>query len=176
MPRSPQLDYYIGRTVTDVAADEQGFTILLDGEVLIVVEDENAPQPAPEMLEGCQLLTLAMSESETRMLFGEQVQNPVTNQLEQTVRVTVAVSPTKYRIADRQYEGGPYYPQRPQEELRVPPEPLPVEDTLTMEEPTPAPPHVPQESTPVPPPDVPEMEARERAVEPSDGSEAPEQG
>lgn len=183
MPAKPQLDHYIGRSVIDLMGltneegDQEGFAIQLDGDIQVVIEDEDAVMPAPEVLKGTQFIAQTLSESETTMLFGDTSVNPVNQNVEQVVRMSVRFSPMKYRIADARYENGPFYPQRgPDASEQLPPEPEPPEAQPAPEEAPPTPPTPQEPSESPPPPELPPQEEQTASSAASPQVETPAEG
>lgn len=115
MPGGPRLDHYYGRGITGIEENEDGWTILLSGDVRIThyTDDPESDyeRPTNEMI-GMQLVGAIFSETETRMLF----------KLGTERQQVISVSPTDYSISDPNVVGGESFPQRPPELTEEAPE------------------------------------------------------
>lgn len=97
----PDITHYYGRKVVDIVEDDPfddaGWTLVLEGGVRIVNEDEDYEAPDAELIKGQALQMAILSSDTTRLYFGTD-DNP---------RSTVMnLNPTKYGIKDDTYEGG----------------------------------------------------------------------
>ena len=101
MPAKASLDHYVGRNVVNVEDYEDGFFIELDGDVKIVNESADVPKP-DSVIVGTTLLIVQLSNDVSELLFGTAQEG--------AMQYSVALEPTKYRIADPQYSEE----QRPQ--------------------------------------------------------------
>lgn len=114
----PRLDYYIGRLVTDVTETEDGYDIVLDGNVRI--SNTDGRRATPSGIIGLSFMRAILSTEETRLQFGRI--RPEREPMDQT---EVVLTPHRYRISDERYEGGPHYPQGNQDsELDTPEMPV----------------------------------------------------
>lgn len=162
----PDLSHYIGRNVVNLFETDDGFSIELDGNVVVTSEDsgneempdQNVLLPEDARVAPAQLLNTIFTANETVMIFGraEQPGQPPV----EIARATL--SPTKYRIGDPAFGNEP---QRPQA--------VEIEETPTRaeEQPTVGPEAESQEAA-----DKAQEEAQEAAESPSEPSEAPEEG
>jgi len=120
MVTTPQLDYYVGRSVEAVLTYGEGdwdWGIQFPGNVAIRNTDKRRTS-VPEV-DGLVFMSVGLSEDETRMMFG------TTKDGGAEITQVVSLSPLQYSITDGNFEGGPHFPQRPtQEEVdSLPPDP-----------------------------------------------------
>lgn len=119
-PRA-SLDHFIGRPVVgvDKGPGKSGhWTITLEGGIVIGNKDNKVDAPTPESLEGRSFCRVILSETDTRLQFGNSTPEGVVNE------TWVTLSPTKYTIAGLEGQKEEFYPQMPEELASVlPPDP-----------------------------------------------------
>jgi hypothetical protein len=113
----PQIDHYIGRPVASVGPvdgkDAWDWGIRFVGDVLVRNHDKRRTK-VPEKIVGLVYLAIAMSELDTRLMFGHY--EIVEGEQQATVDEQVMFTPTEYSISDPTFEDEPYFPQRPDKE------------------------------------------------------------
>lgn len=122
MPLSgrPEISFYHQQAVKsldDVVGD--GWMIEFDAGAQIVNENSDIEKPDNQLV-GLSLLTSILSNQEVLLKFGVSRIDPDTKLPNPDYIVDVVLDPMNYRIVDGNYEGGPFYPGRPDIEEELP--------------------------------------------------------
>jgi hypothetical protein len=113
------LDWYYGRKVKEANKTEEGFEIVLEGDVVISSEDPDLALLDPEGVVDQVFRMSALSGDWTTLLFGP---------------VDVTLNPNRYAITDPAFGNEQVYPQR--SEVSPTPPPLPEHpDERVVDEP-----------------------------------------
>ena len=111
------VDHLIGQTAKDVLGDGWNWSIQMESGVVISNKDEERTE-APEDVKGKVLLTVMLSELDTRLLFG------ITTESGPAEEIEVTLTPTQYTLGGMEGQEEEYYPQAaPTLEDTLPPDP-----------------------------------------------------
>jgi|SRR5215831_13336279 len=113
------VDHLIGQAAKDVLGDGWNWSIQMESGVVISNKDEERTD-VPEDVKGKVLLTVMLSELDTRLLFG------ITTESGPAEEIEVTLTPTQYTLGGLEGQEEEFYPQVPLEEVDLlPPDPSP---------------------------------------------------